>query len=623
MKKVYLFIFALTVSTATLTAQNRDTKAADKHYDRLEYTDAIEDYERLVAKGKADDYVYERLANCYYNINDTEKAATFYKRVVDNDGVDSEAVYNYAQSLKANGDFSGSNSAMRKFASMKPRDKRAMEFMKNPDYIPGLLNDAPRFTIENAGDINSEFSEFGGTMSGNTMFFSSARNKKRRDYGWNDQPFLDIYAANWTDGTIGSAELIPGDVNTKYHEGTVAFSGDGNRIYFDRNNYFKGKYEKDEEGVNQLNLYTAELVNGKWVDVKPLPFNSSEYSTGHPCLSKDGKTLYFVSDMPGGKGMADIYMVSVNNDGSYGSPQNVSSVNTEGKEVFPHIGDSGILYFSSDGHPGLGGLDVFMAEDGEVTNLGVPVNSGGDDFAFIYDEAAMTGFVSSDREGGKGSDDIYQVAGIPPCDVDMVVIVVDSMTGSIIRDAKVEFFDADRNKLGSAMTDDRGTVKFMVECETSYTITAEKEDYESATAVNNTTKSALSSITIGLDPIEQIVQEDRIDLETIYFDFDRSNIKPQAAFELDKLVEVMNKYPALVIRVESHTDARGGSRYNMQLSERRAQSTVQYVISQGIDASRISGIGKGKTEPLVDCSGGCTDEQHQQNRRSDFFIVER
>ncbi|MDC7997067.1 OmpA family protein [Gilvibacter sediminis] len=623
MKKIYLFIFALTVSTASLTAQNRDTKAADKHYDRLEYTEAIEDYERLIARGKADSYVYERLANSYYNINDTEKAASYYKRIMTDGNVDAESVYNYAQSLKANGDFSGSNDVMKKFAGMKPRDKRAQEFMKNPDYIPGLLNNTPQFTVENAGDINSEFSEFGGTMSGNTMYFSSARNTKRRDYGWNDQPFLDIYAANWTDGTIGSAELIPGDVNTKFHEGTVAFSADGKRIYFDRNNYFKGKYEKDEEGVNQLNLYTAELVNGKWVDVKPLPFNSSEYSTAHPCLSKDGKTLYFVSDMPGGKGMADIYMVSVNADGTYGSPQNVEAVNTEGKEVFPHIADSGTLFFSSDGHPGLGGLDVFKAEGGKITNLGVPVNSGGDDFAFMYDEASMSGFVSSDREGGQGSDDIYQVAGIPPCDVNMMITVVDGDTGAPLADAKVDIYDSSRNRLGSKMTDGNGKVEFMGECDTNYTLTAEKAEYESGTAMASSSENGPYEVRIALNPIEEIIQDDRVVLEPIFFDFDKSNIKPQAAFELDKLVQIMKKYPDMVIRVESHTDNRGGNRYNMQLSERRAQSTVQYVISQGIDASRISGIGKGKSDPLVDCSGGCTDEQHQQNRRSDFIIVKK
>ena len=623
MKKVYLFIFALAVSTTTLTAQNRDTKAADKHYDRLEYTDAIEDYERLVGKGKADDYVYERLANCYYNINDTEKAATYYKRIVDNSDVNSEAVYNYAQSLKANGDFAGSNAAMRKFAGMKPRDKRAMEFMKNPDYIPGLMSATPKYTVENAGDINSEFSEFGGVMSGNTMFFSSARNKKRRDYGWNDQPFLDIYAANWTDGTIGSAELIPGDVNTKFHEGQVAFSPDGNRIYFDRNNYFKGKYKKDEEGVNQLNLYTAELVNGKWVDVQPLPFNSDAYSTGHPAITPDGNWLFFVSDMPGGKGMADIYMAKINKDGTYGEPENVGALNTEGKEVFPSIGDSGTIYFSSDGHPGLGGLDVFMSDGTTVTNMGVPVNSGGDDFAFIYDEAGMKGFVSSDREGGKGSDDIYQVAGIPPCDVNFVVTVVDGDTGSVIQSANVDFFDGDRNKLGSGMTNDRGQIEFAGECELNYIFTVEKDNYESGTARASSDSDGPYEVRIALNPIEEIVKEDRIDLEPIFFDFDKSNILPQAAFELDKLVQVMEKYPNMVIRVESHTDSRGGNRYNMQLSERRAQSTVQYVISKGIDASRISGIGKGKTDPLVDCSGGCSDEQHQQNRRSDFIIVER
>lgn len=623
MKNLYLFLFVVAVSTTTLTAQNRDTKAADKHYDRFEYTDAIQDYERLIERGKADAYVYERLADCYYYINDTDKAASFYKRVVDGGSAASESVYNYAQCLKANGDFAASNTVMRSFAGMEPNDIRAQEFMKNPDYIPGLLNDTPKYDVANAADINSEFSEFGGSMSGNTMFFSSARNTKRRDYGWNDQPFLDIYAANWTDGTIGSAELIPGDVNTKFHEGTVAFSADGKRMYFDRNNYFKGKYKKDEEGVNQLNLYSAELVNGKWVDVQPLPFNSSEYSTGHPSLSKDGKTLYFVSDMPGGKGMADIYRVTLNTDGTYGDPRNVSSVNTEGKEVFPHIGDSGTLYFSSDGHPGLGGLDVFKAEGSEITNLGLPINSGGDDFAFSMDEATMSGFVSSDREGGKGSDDIYQVTEIPSCDVNLIVTVVDNVTGSIIRNAKVDIFDASRNKLGTEMTNDRGQVQFMGECDITYNLTAEADGYNSATAVATSSTDGPYSVRIGMNPIEEIIQEDRVVLNPIYFDLDKSNIKPQAAFELDKLVQVMKKYPEMVIRVESHTDNRADDDYNMALSNRRAQSTVQYVISKGIAANRISGVGKGETELKVECGNNCSSAQHQENRRSDFIIVQR
>lgn len=623
MKKLYTFLFFIAVSMSTITAQNNDTKAADKHYDRLEYTDAIEDYSKLIERGKADAYVYERLANSYYNINDTKNAATYYKMVINDGSPSAEVMYNYAQCLKAQGDYSASNKAMKKFAGMNPNDKRAQEFMKNPDYVPGLLNGEPKYDLANAGDINTEYSEFGGTTNGNTFYFSSARNQKRRSYGWNDQPYLDIYAAQMSGGTMGEADLVPGDINTKYHEGTVTFSADGKRVYFDRNDYYKGKYSKDEEGVNQLNIYTAELVNGKWDGVQPVPFNSKDYSTGHPVLSKDGKTLYFVSDMPGGKGGSDIYMVSVNTDGSFGSPNNVSAVNTEGKEVFPFIADSGILYFSSDGHPGLGGLDVFKSDGGKITNLGVPINSGADDFAFTINEATMKGYVSSDREGGQGSDDIYIFSEIPSCDVNFIVTVSSNATDASLSGAVVDIYDQQRNKLGTKTTNSSGQVNFMGECDVMYTLTAVKADYESGTASAKSATDGDYNVNIALNPIEEIVKEDRIELNPIYFDLDKSNIKPQAAFELDKLVQVMQKYPDLVIRVESHTDNRADDDYNMALSNRRAQSTVQYVISKGIAASRISGVGKGESNPKVDCGGNCTSAQHQENRRSDFIIVKR
>ena len=623
MKKIYAILFFIAVSLPTITAQNKDTKPADKHFDRLEYTDAIDDYEKLIKRGKADAYVYERLATAYYNLNDTENAAKYYKRVVDQKGVDSESVYNYAQSLRAQGKFTEASNAMKQFANMKPRDTRAVKYMKNPNYMPALLDNSPKYTVVNAGDINSEYSEFGGSMSGNTFYFSSARNKSRRSYGWNDQPYLDIYSATKTDEVIGSAELIPGDVNTKYHEGTVAFSADGKRMYFDRNNYFKGKYAKDEDGVNQLSLYTAEWINGKWADVTPVPFNDKNYSTGHPSLSKDGKTLYFVSDRPGGVGSSDIYKVSVDANGNFGSPENMSTVNTEGKEVFPFVADSGALFFSSDGHLGLGGLDVFKYTDGRVSNLAMPINSSSDDFAFTMNESTMTGFVSSDRQGGKGSDDIYMVNEIPSCDIEIVATVIDTATGDAIAGAQVDMYDAQRNKLGTKMSNGSGQVVFMGVCDETYGLTAQKDGYESGTASASSPTAGPVAVTIGLNPIEEIIVEDRVVLNPIFFDLDKSNIKPQAAFELDKLVQVMKKYPTMVVRIESHTDNRAGDRYNMNLSERRAKSTMQYVISKGIDASRLSAVGKGESELLVDCGGSCSEAQHQKNRRSDFIIEQR
>ena len=377
MKKIYTFLLIIAVSTSIATAQNSKTKKADQLYDRLAYTDAAEAYQKLLKKGQSSRYVFERLANSYFFINDTKKAEPYYKRVVKGRRVNSETVYNYAQSLKANGKISDYNTWMKKFSDMKPSDSRAVEFMKNPDYIPQIMDAFAMYETKNLKDINSEYSEFGGIVIGKEFYFSSARNTKRKKYHWDEQPFLDVYKASLVGNTIKNAELLEGDVNTKYHEGNVAITADGIRMYFDRNDYFEGKYKKNEEGVNQINLYYSEKIDGNWKGVFSVPFNDSEYSTGHPALSPDGNILYFVSDRPGGKGGSDIYKVSVNSKGSFGSPERLGdNINTEGKEVFPYIDSSGTLYFSSNGHQGLGGLDGFYAEANRGNGFNDPVNLG-------------------------------------------------------------------------------------------------------------------------------------------------------------------------------------------------------------------------------------------------------
>ena len=262
MKKIYTLFLIFTV---TLTvAQNKDTKKADQLYHRMAYVDAAEAYQKLLKKGKADRYVFEQLANSYYFINDTKKAETYYKRVVKGKKVNPETVYNYAQSLKANGKYSDYNEAMKTFAELAPTDSRAVDFMKNPNYVPQIMEDFARFEAKNLEDINTEYSEFGGITVGKDFYFSSARNTTRKKYQWNEQPFLDIYKAEHVGNTVKNATLLEGDVNTKYHEGNVAITPDGKRIYFDRNDYFNGKYDKDDEGINQINLYYSEWVDGGW-----------------------------------------------------------------------------------------------------------------------------------------------------------------------------------------------------------------------------------------------------------------------------------------------------------------------------------------------------------------------
>ncbi len=628
MKKLYTIVFLLVASTTLTFAQNRDTQTADKHFDRFEYVKAADEYEKLIRRGKADDYVYTRLADSYFLINETKKAEPFYKRVSTRPNVEAETIFNYSQTLKANGKFEESNAMMDKFAQMKPNDSRAIEYKRNPNYIPQIMEGKPRFSLKPVGGLNSSYSDFGVRKVGDKIYFSSARNTSRKTYGRSQEPFLDIYEATYVNGMATNVQSLRGDINTKYHEGIVAVTADGKRMYFDRNDFHNGKYRKDDEGINQLNIYYAELVDGQWRDIQPVSFNNSEYSVGHPAISPDGKTLYFVSDMPGGQGDSDIYKVAINEDGSFGTPQNLgSTINTEGKEVFPFIGDDGTLYFSSDGHLGLGGLDVFKAPKsgsgfGAVTNIGVPINSTADDFSFSINDATQEGFVASNRGGSseEGSDNIYNIREI--CVSTINSIVKDANTNRPLSGATVALYDSNQNRLTSKMTGADGKATFEVECDQNISVQASLNGYETnATSISTADKTVAAEVL--LRPIDEIVVDEQVVLNPILFDFDRHNIKPQAATELDKLVQLMKKHPEMVIKVESHTDIRGSAAYNKQLSNRRAQSTVQYVISKGIDASRISGEGIGQDRPAVNCGANCTEAQHQQNRRSEFKIIRR
>lgn len=630
MKKIYTILLLLAVSTTMVTAQNSKTKKADQLYDRLQYTDAAEAYQKLLKKGGASSYVFERLANSYYFINNTKKAETYYKRVVRGKKVDPEVVYNYAQSLKANGKFADYNTYMKKFAEMKPADSRAIAFMENPDYLPKIIDEsAQKYTATNLKDINTEFSEFGGTVIGKDFYFASGRNTTRKTSGWNDEHYFEIYKASIIGDVEKNPELLKGDVNTKYHESSVAITPDGKRMYFDRSGLFNGKYKKDREGISQLSIYYAENINGNWTNIQSVPFNDTEFSNSHPALSADGNTLYFTSDRPGGIGMADIYKVSIDSKGNFGKPENLGSgINTEGKEGFPYVDSNGTLYFSSDGHLGMGGLDVFAAEAkgsgfGEAKNMGLGVNSSSDDFAFSYNPTTEKGYVSSDRKGGKGSDDIYKIEKIESCEVNLIVLVIDANTNMVIPSARLDLYDGMENKLKSKTTTDNGNESFELPCNQAHVVQAFKEGYESNAETINASKKGEKKIKIALRPVEELIVEEKVVLDPILFDYDKHNIKPQAAFELDKLVALMKRNPEMVIKVESHTDNRGNDAYNLTLSNKRAQSTVQYVISKGISADRISGEGFGETKPAIKCGEDCTDEQRHQNRRSEFIIIKR
>tara|TARA_Y100000780_G_scaffold224504_1_gene235965 strand:+ start:1884 stop:3800 length:1917 start_codon:yes stop_codon:yes gene_type:complete len=632
MKNLKTLLFITLMGSLSLTAQNKDTKKADKHFDRFEFVDAAEDYTKLVEKGKGDAYVYGRLAESYYNIFNTVEAERWYAKALEaSETDDPEVVYKYSQMLKANGKYEESNQQMERFASMRPSDDRAMAYKANPNYLPKILEQGKKFNLQNA-DFNSEQSDFGGTLHDGKLWVTSGRNNSRKTYGWNDQPFLDVYSMTKnSDGSYQAAELANNKINTKYHEGLVTFTPDGKTMYFSRESYFEKDYEKDSLSkvrYSQLYLFKATKLGDDWDTVESLSLNSENYSVKNPAVSPDGSTLYFASNMPDGYGGFDIYKATINDDGTIGEPVNMGQkINTEGQEMFPYVSSNNTLYFSSNGHLGLGGLDVFYTKevDGKWTpirNVGIPVNSNADDFAFTIDEETEEGFVSSNREGGKGSDDIYFVKKLQPlCDVMILATVLDDKTREPISGAAVSLFDAEGNKVVSRTTNTEGVAEFMVECEQDTELEVVMDGFESKKVPVAGSGEEEVNVQISLDPIEKIIVADKVELNPIFFEFDKSNITAEAAFELDKLVQVMNKYPEMVIKATSHTDNRGPDSYNMALSDRRAKTTVQYVISKGIDASRISGVGMGESEPRIDCASGCTKEQHADNRRSEFIIV--
>ena len=403
----------------------------------------------------------------------------------------------------------------------------------------------------------------------------------------------------------------------------ISVTADGTTMYFTSESYNEKISEKDKKAnakFSQIYLYKATKSGSSWAEVTPLPFNGKTYSTSNASISRDGKTLYFASNRPGSIGGSDIWKVAVNADGTYGEPQNLGKkVNTEGNENFPFIADDNTtLFYASSGKPGLGGLDVFqvdLSSEAEATNLGKPVNTEKDDFAFTFNGSKKVGFLASNRNG---NDDIFVVN--PICAVDVLIVVTDAKTGAILTNASVSILDDKKNVIATEMSNAKGEVGYRVECDRAYVVQASKDGYEGNTFAITKSKGPTAKVDAALQPIDVIVTETEIILKPIYFEFDKSNITQEGAFELDKLVQVMKNNDKMVIMAKSHTDSRGSDQYNLLLSDRRAKSTVQYIISKGIDASRISGKGMGELEPKEVCSP-CTEAQYAQNRRSEFLLV--
>ena len=610
----------------TSFAQDKNTIKADALFDSYQYVGAIDEYLKLAENKNASSYIYAKLADSYYNIFNPDEAVKWYTKAIQGKSkVDPEVFYRYAQTLKSLGKYKEANIQMDAFSKLIPNDSRAKEYKENPNYIPSLSNQTKMFDVAETTISYKNQSSFGAVLTNeNELYFTSTKNTSKRTDKSIDQPYLDIYKAKRNaNGTFSEAEAVS-ELNTPFHDGPVTISNDGKTMFFARDGHSEGSYQKNKEGtlkVAEQGIYKATKAGDKWANIEALPINSVKYSVTNPSLSADGKTLYFASNMPGGIGESDIWKISISGN-SYGKPENLGpKVNTAGKENFPFITEDEVLFFASMGKQGFGGLDVYKIDlrtNEEAINVGKPVNSEKDDFSFSFNKKANIGFFSSNKNG---FDAVFSAT--PICKTNAIIVVTNKKTGEIISNANVTIIDNKGNNIETQKTNSKGMVEYNVECGTFYSLQIAADNYETATIILEKSNEKETTTAVQLLPEEVIITEKEVILKSIYFDFDKSNITAQGAKELDKLVNVMKKHPEMVIFVKSHTDSKGKDEYNLNLSEQRTQATVQYIISKGIAQERISGKGFGATEPKINCGKKCTDEQHAQNRRSEFLIVKK
>jgi outer membrane protein OmpA-like peptidoglycan-associated protein len=639
--RTLIYIPFLSFILCTGYAQNGTLKKATKQYDKFAYVDAAKTYERLVEKGYKSADIFLRLGNSYYFNANFEKAAKWYGELFALKGdVDPEYYYRYSQTLKSIGQYTKADEMMALFHKKANRDSRGTFFNSKQNYLEIIKANSGRYKIEDAG-INSKYSDYGSTYSGKKIVFTSSRdtgNFAQRKHKWTNQYFTNIYTTDTLeDGSFAKPEKFVSLINSKFHEATPVFTKDGKTIYFTRNNFNKGKKGKDSDRITLLKIYKASLVNNRWVNTSELPINSDNYSTAHPTLSPDEKTMYFASDMPGTHGQSDLWKVKINEDGSFGVPENLGpQINTEGKETFPFLSNENELYFASDGHPGLGGLDIFVSKMNssgsfdDPVNIGAPANSPQDDFAYIIDSKTRKGFLTSNRDGGNGYDDIYKFLETRKLICEQIVsgIITDIATNEILADTKVTLFDNKFNKIKESQTDDKGFYSFDLECGKSYFVRAEKELYDTKELrITIPTISGKTDLPIQLEKkIIPIKLNDDLaktfGIKIIYFDLDKWNIRPDAALELEKILDVMNQNPNMKIDIRSHTDSRQTYKYNLSLSNRRAKSTIAWFVKNGIKSNRLTGKGFGESKLVNRCTNRvkCTEKEHQENRRSEFIV---
>ncbi len=725
MKKIGIVLMLGCIINVAFGQKSTKELKAEELFKAYSYDKAIKKYsavKSLSIEGK------RNLAEAYVKQNDFANAENTYASLMQTGVANAEDVFSYAYVLRRNGKYADSDNWMKKFQEKAPNDIRAKNYVSKASQLAKIQKDEGRYNITHL-DINSEQQDFGTAYYQDQIVFASTRTGVKgvkRTYNWNNLPFLDLYIANTDGKQLSEVKQLKKALNNKMHEGPASFSKDGKLMAFTRNNY---EDKSSKETINLELFFAVKYDDGEWSDPKAFKLNNKEYSVGHPCLSSDGKTMYFVSDMPGGAGGTDIYKITKVDDNIWGEPENLVNINTEGNEMFPffHEGQK-ILFFASNGHLGLGGLDVFLAPEvggfSSVINAGFPLNSKADDFALIVDGEMKKGYFSSNRETGKGDDDIYSFEFLKPfmfCKA--IKGKAKDKKENVLASTFVYLYDSKKQIVDSVLTGEDGAYEFCVEENKKYSLRGTKEKYfDGANSVDTKTDKDVVYADVVLEkdpglsllclikdkstgePLEgvnirftnnikgisedivtpnsgnfvkplkenklndrvsynlviekdgylsktitynklldregqyKIIEElDKMDvgmdlskfieINPIYFDYNKYYIRDDAAVELDKIVKVMNENPGMYIELGSHTDCRGTEAYNEKLSDRRAKSSAKYIKSKITNPERIYGKGYGESQLINHCAcegrvrSKCSDEEHQANRRTEFRIT--
>lgn len=626
MKKYYsiLFIFCFGL---TLSAQKRaNEKKANGLFEKRSYVKAAEQYEQLAEN----QMVLQNLGDCYYNNSQMKDAVRVYGKLflTYKDSIKPEYYFKYAHSLLGITDYPKADLIMSEYLKYN---------VSTPRFITNLTTNVPFNYVIQPMAKNMSNGDFGMSFYGDKVAFASLRNAEAKSFNWNDKPYLDLFSADVNDkGLLTNVEPFPKEINSKTHESSATFSTDGRTMYFNRTSDKKVKI--GDEKVANIKIFKAEFKDGKWENIIVVPFSNDNYSTEHPVLTKDGKKLYFSSDMPGSLGSFDIYVVDVNEDGSFGVPQNMGiAINTVHREQFPFVSDDGtILYFASDGHQGMGGLDIFMSKSyngvfAKPLNLGETINSNLDDFGYVVDEKKNKGYLSSNRKGG---DNLYSFTRTE--NEERFVVegeVKDKNTQNLLPGTLVSLYDEHNILIGQMVVGVEADYVFNTEPNKKYRIEAVKDFYIPHSEEFTTNEDGKLRYTIELfmecyDDAEEIItkrQDGKVQivLENIYFDLNKWDIKPDAARILNSLVDLLKKYPDMEIELGAHTDSRASDTYNLILSNRRAASTLEYLVKSSINRKRLRSKGYGESVPLIKCgtSKACTEQEHSINRRCEFIIL--